>query len=49
MEEIREPNYGNLKEALGAGNAANITSALLSEIILSPLSVMFGSSSSHPL
>ena len=30
MEEIREPNYGNLKEALGAGNAANITSALLS-------------------
>ena len=22
MEEIREPNYGNLKEALGSGNAA---------------------------
>ena len=42
MEEIREPNYGNLKEALGAANAANITSALLSSELFDDFMDMVG-------
>jgi len=42
MEEIREPNYGNLKEALGAANAANITSALLSSELFDDFMDMAG-------
>ena len=42
MEEIRETNYGNLKEALGSGNAANITSALLSSELFDDFMDMAG-------